>query len=248
MSAQPSPKPSKIGETHLLGRKPSKAEDLDKFPRASKFGVGLEFPPIDVFDWSTDPESPASKLARGPSQLDGGVELEAASFLKSAAGIAGALRVGPGPKAAASACYFFGGLLVALDLPASYVDPSMLPVLGGPRITWDLPVHNFNPDPKAAKKAPSPTPTPKHGKIAIVSGVNAEVVSVVVWGCKVFMTWQAFHKHTPAEAGGELFAVVDPEWLEAMAAKHPDALDWAGLRETFGLVAPSEAPTRPELA
>lgn len=218
-----------IKTAHPLGRKPSKPEDLDQFSRASKFGVGLDFPPAGSFDWSTDPTSPLCKLVEARIE-EHGVDLDLATLLKPRA-----LRVGPGPKAVTSACYFFGGLVVGFDMPAAYVEPARLPTPGGETIRWDLPLPPV-PDPKA-KKSP-PEPEPKHGKVVLVSGVEPSGVWVIAWGARVFFTWQAFHKHTHPEAVGELFAVVDPDWTAAMALKHPDAIDWAGLRKAFGFAAP----------
>src|SRR5580692_911948 len=265
--------PPKIGVTHKLGRKRPGPEDLDKFARASKFGVGLTLPPVDSWDWAslcapalatmlandtvgdctaactghlldiftasdpkpalvTDTEALAfySRCTSPPydpsnPSTDTGADIATVldvwakgGYLDPSDAPKGSVRVASGtPKEAMSAMYFFGGLVGGLELPDAYTQSSMLPTIGGPIITWDL----------------AGPPVPDNGHCVLLCGVTAQGCWIITWGCKVFMTWQAFHKYFTADAGGELFGVIDPDWCATMAQKSPSGLDWAGITKEF---------------
>ncbi len=127
--------------------------------------------------------------------------------------------------------WLFGGLFIGFSMPNSWLSP--MPQASG--FTWDT----------------AGSPNPGNGHAVWIVGYNSAGVKICTWAMTGTLTWAALARYCVTSAGGELYAILSPEW-EAMAkSQAPNAIDWAALETYFNQeggnvpVSPSPTPTPP---
>src|ERR1700728_968509 len=129
--------------------------------------------------------------------------------------IAGYLSLDPNNRVQLrSAIWLFGGGVgFALDLPDPYINPA--PAASG--FTWDV----------------AGEPDPENGHWIVSAGYNAKGVTIATWGMLGTFTYEALGDYCPLSAGGELYAMISQDALNAAMAKAPNGLDWAQMKTYF---------------
>lgn len=142
--------------------------------------------------------------------------------------IAGFVAVDPTNQAQLNAaCYYLGGLYFGLELPDTYVNP--FPSANG--FVWG-----------------TGTPDPNNGHCIVGVGASPQGILINSWGLIGTLTYAAIAELCSDANGGQVFAVVSPEWVNKMKGDSPSGLDWAQLVADFDALggnvpSPSPAPT-----
>lgn len=114
------------------------------------------------------------------------------------------------------ALYLFGNLYMGVGLPDAWVNP--MPQKSG--FTWGV---NGSAD-------------PNNGHCVIAYGYNDEGVFIDTWGEFGTVTWEALAAYFSAAAGGELYTILGPDWINQATQKSPTGLDAAQLAQYISTI------------
>ena len=111
------------------------------------------------------------------------------------------------PDEVAKAIDIFGGVYTGVNLSPDWLNN---PVEGG---VWDV-------------GAPG---NPMYGHCVAAFDFNEQGVIINSWGLFITVTWSAFARYWAANAGGEVFTIVSPEWISAATQTSPSGMNAAQL-------------------
>jgi hypothetical protein len=85
-------------------------------------------------------------------------------------------------------------------------------------------------------------PDPNDGHCVVGLGGNDQGVLIDTWGFIGTMTYAAIAQFCAESAGGNLFAILTPEIINAAQGKAPNGFDYASLQADLGLLGPPSTP------
>lgn len=106
------------------------------------------------------------------------------------------------------AAFLFGSLYFGVDLPDSWISP--FPSVNG--FTWD-----------------ADQPDPSNGHCIVGTGYNDQGIQIDSWGLLGTITWAGVASLCTPGAGGALYALLSPDWIDQATAKAPSGFDFATL-------------------
>jgi hypothetical protein len=128
--------------------------------------------------------------------------------------IAGSLSVDPAnPEEQRLAVQYFGNLMYGLELPDAWVNPG--PADSG--FVWDV----------------AGDPDPNNGHCFVACGYKPGMTRISTWGMTGWITDAAVAKYCAEPVGGELYTVLDYEWINKAKQKSPTGIRWAAMYAAF---------------
>jgi hypothetical protein len=115
------------------------------------------------------------------------------------------------------AIYLFGNLYIGLELPDAWIRP--FPSASG--FVWGV----------------AGPPDPANGHCVCVYGYNAQGVFIDSWGMFGTITWPAFSKYLSTAGGGEVYAILSDDWIDAVTGLAPSGFSFAALQADLAALA-----------
>lgn len=108
---------------------------------------------------------------------------------------------------------WFGNLMYGLELPDAWVNPG--PSESG--FVWDV----------------AGDPDPNNGHCIVACGFKPGATLISTWGMTGWLTDAAVARYCAESVGGELYTVLDYEWINKAKQKAPNGMKWAQLAADF---------------
>ena len=115
------------------------------------------------------------------------------------------------PEEIKQALYLFGNLYMGLGLPDAYVNPFP----SGNGFVWDV----------------NGSSNPNQGHCIVSFGYNENEARIDTWGLLGGMTFAALAAYLTANAGGEMYAILAPDWISQATQKAPNGFNAAQLEQ-----------------
>jgi hypothetical protein len=114
------------------------------------------------------------------------------------------------------ASWLFGSLYLGLELPDAWLSP--MPSANG--FVWNV-----------------GTPNPGNGHCVVSIGHTPTQLNIDTWALLGGITWEAIATLTVPDAGGQLYALLSPDWVSNVTAKAPSGFDFATLQGDLSALA-----------
>lgn len=123
------------------------------------------------------------------------------------------------PDEVKAAIWLGGCLYLGMELPDSWINP-----FPGPGFVWE-----------------AADPDPSNGHCVAGFSYDSVGVGIVSWGTQGKVTWDALARCAVSSAGGEAWALIDPDTIVRGQASAPNGLDWSSLSDDI-LKIPAMSP------
>ena len=123
-------------------------------------------------------------------------------------------------------CWLFGAVYWGIELPDGWISPSF----PSPGFVWDV----------------AGDPDPNNGHCYVSPGYDSSGFLVSTWGMMGRKTNAAAQKYASPDAGGQAYAFVSTDWVDATSKLAPNGIDWDCLRQDLDELAQPAPPLPPQ--